>query len=74
MLPILMQISGDAVIHSLIYLIVLGVIFGLLWWLISYVGLPAPFDRVARVILAVAAVIVCINVLLGIAGHPFIRW
>ncbi len=73
-MEMLAQISGDAVIHSLVYLIVLGVIFGLLWWLLAYIGLPAPFDKVARVILAVAAVIVCINVLLAIAGHPIFRW
>jgi len=70
----LAQVSGDSVIHAMIYLIVLGVIFWLIWWLLSYIGLPAPFDKVARVILALAAVVVCINVLLSIAGHPLIRW
>ena len=71
---ILAQVSGDAVIHSLLYLIVIGVIFGLLWWLISYCGLPAPFDKVARVVLAVAAVIILINILLGMVGHPLFRF
>lgn len=70
----LAQVSGDAVIHSLLYLIVIGVIFGLLWWLISYCGLPAPFDKVARVVLAVAAVIILINILLGMVGHPLFRF
>lgn len=71
---ILAQLSGDAVIHSLLYLIVIGVIFGLLWWLISYCGLPQPFDKVARVVLAVAAVIILINILLGMVGHPIFRF
>lgn len=73
-LPILAQISGNAVISSLIWVIVLGVVFWLLWWLIGYVGLPEPFNKVARVILAVAAVIVLINCLLTLAGHPLVRW
>jgi hypothetical protein len=69
-MEMLAQISGDSVIHGLIYIIVIGVIFGLLFWLINYCGLPAPFDKLARVVLAVAAVIICINVLLSMAGHP----
>lgn len=69
---ILAQINGDLVIHSLLYLIVIGVVFGLLWWLITYCALPAPFDKVARVVLAVAAVIILIGVLLGMVG-PLIR-
>lgn len=72
--PILAQLSGDAVIHSLIYLIIIGVIFGILWWLIDYCALPEPFSKVARVILAVAAAIILINILLGIAGHPIFRF
>ena len=67
-------ISGDAVIQSLIYVIIVGVCFGLLWWLLSYIALPAPFDKVARVILTIAAVIILIGVLLGMAGHPLVRW
>jgi len=73
-IPLLGQISGDAVIHSLIYLIVIGVVFWLLWWLLAYIALPEPFAKVGRVILAVAAVVVLINILLGIAGHPIFRW
>ena len=67
-------ISGSAVINTLLYVIVLGVIFWLLYWLISYLSPPQPFNKIARVILAIAAVIVIINVLLGLVGHPIIRW
>lgn len=71
---LLAQISGSAVVSALIWIIVLGIVFWLLFWLIGYVGLPEPFNKVARVILAVAAVIVLINCLLMLAGHPIIRW
>lgn len=73
-MELLAQISGSAVVNVLIWIIVLGVVFWLLFWLIGYVGLPEPFNKVARVILAVAAVIVLINCLLMLAGHPIIHW
>ena len=71
---ILAQVSGEAVVHSLVYFIILGVIFGLLWWLLDYVKVPEPFNKIGRVILAVAAVVVLIGWLLGLAGHPLVRW
>ena len=61
-------------VSAIIWVIVLGIVFWLLWWLVNYVGLPEPFAKVARVILAVAAVIVLINCLLTLAGHPLVRW
>lgn len=67
-------ISGAGVINLLIWLIVIGLIFWLLNWLIGYVGLPDPFAKVARIILAVAAVILIINALLSLAGTPIIEW
>lgn len=62
------MISLSAILPIILYLIVAGLIFYLLWWLIAYVGLPAPFDKVARVVLAVAAVIVIISFLLSLVG------
>ena len=60
-------------VHLLVWIIVVGAIFGLLWWLIDYVGLPAPFNKVAKVALAVVAVLLLINVLLGFIGAPLVR-
>jgi len=67
-------LSGEALLTSLVWIVVLGVVFWLLLWLIGYVGLPEPFQKVAKVVLAVAAVVILINILLGWAGHPFISW
>ncbi len=74
MLGMLALISGQAVIGSVIYVIVIGLIFWLLTWLIDYVAIPEPFNKIARVILAVAAVFMLIGVLLGMAGHPIFTW
>ena len=68
------MISGSGLISLLVGIIVVGLIFYLLWWLIGYCGLPEPFNKVARVILAVVAVIFLINVLLQVAGMtPIVR-
>ena len=55
-------------LNVLIWIVVVGAIFGLLWWLIDYLGLPAPFHKIAKVIIAVVAVIILVNFLLGIVG------
>jgi len=56
-----------------IQLVVGGLIFWLIWWLISYIRLPQPFNKVAQVILAVVAVIFLINILIqAIGGTPLI--
>ena len=62
------MISISGAVSIVITLIIAGVIFGLLWWLIGYCGLPEPFNKVARVILAIIAVLVVIGVLLQLVG------
>lgn len=67
-------ISGSVVVTAIIWLIVGGLICGLLWWLISFVGLPEPINKFARVFVAILAVIICINALLSLVGKPFIQF
>ena len=66
--------SLDSLVHIIIYLLIVGGVCWLLWWLISYIGLPEPFNKIARVIIAVVAVLLCINLLLELGGgQPFLR-
>jgi hypothetical protein len=62
--------SAGSLVGLLVWLIVIALIFWLLWWLIGYVGLPEPFNKIARVVIALVAVIILINFLLTIAGSP----
>lgn len=71
---LLAAIQGTDIITSVLGIIVLGVIAWLLFWLIDYCKLPDPIDKVARVILVIAIVVVLINFLLGLVGQPFIVW
>ena len=68
------MISISAAVTVVLYLIVAGLIFWLLWWLIGYCGIPEPFNKVARVILAILAVFVLIGILLSlVGGQPLFR-
>lgn len=68
------MIEMGSLVTFIIYLLVIGGICWLLWWLIGYIGLPEPFAKVARVIVAVFAVLACINLLLILGGMtPIVR-
>lgn len=56
--------------HLLVYVIVVGLVFYLLWWFLGYVGLPDPFNKVARVIIGLFAIIFLLYVVLGLLGPP----
>jgi len=59
-----MAISG--LLGLIIWILIVGLIFAVLWWVVNTVGLPAPFAMVARAILVILAVIVLIYLLLGV--------
>jgi hypothetical protein len=69
----LAEISGNSIVEAFIGIVVVGLICWLLWWFISYIGLPEPFNKVARVIVALVAVVFLIDFLLSLIGHGFIR-
>lgn len=62
------MISLSGAVMVVVYLVVAGLIFFLLDWLIRYVGVPEPFAKVARIILAILAVLVVIGLLLSLVG------
>lgn len=68
------MISVQGAVSVVIYLIVGGLVFWLLWWLINFVNPPEPFKKVASVILAILAVLVVIGALLSfVGGVPIFR-
>ncbi len=67
-------VSASSLVSMLVWFIVVALIFWLLFWLISYVGLPEPFAKVAKVILAVVAVLLLVNFLLGFLGSPLVNF
>ena len=68
------MISLSAAVRIIFTIIVAGLIFWLLWWLVGYLTLPQPFDKVARVVLVVLAVAVLIGLLLqSVTGKQIFR-
>ncbi len=72
--PIMATLNGNDLVSAVIWIIVVGLIFWLLTWLIGYCGLPEPFNKIARVLIAVVAVLLLINALLSFAGHPLVKF
>ena len=68
------MISGAALISILIQLVVFGLIMWVLWWGLAKIGLPEPFAKIATVILVLITVLFLVNILLGVSGHPLVRY
>ena len=64
----------DALLSILVYLVIVGLIFYCVWWFIGYVGVPEPFNKVIRVVLGLVALVIVLSLLLGMVGHPIIKW
>ena len=62
--------SVSSLVSALLTIIVIALICWLLWWLIGYMGLPEPFNKICRIIIAVVAVIFLINFLRSLIGSP----
>lgn len=71
---ILAVIQGRDLVGAVVSIIVLGLVFWLLSWLLTYCAIPEPFNKIARVVIAIVAVLVLIGILLSIAGYRFVAW
>ena len=64
--------DSSSLVSLVIYIVVIGLIFYVLWWGLAQIALPEPFDKIARVVVVVVAVLLLINALLGLTGSaPF---
>lgn len=65
-------VSVDSMVSTLIYLVIIGLIFWVVWWFVGYVGVPEPFNKVIRVVIGLIALLIVVSFLLGLVGHPII--
>ena len=49
----------------LLSLVIWGLIFYIIWWGLSQIAIPEPFNKVIRVIVVLAVVIIVIGLLMG---------
>ena len=73
-MDILAAISGSQLLNVVVWILIAGLIFFLINWLIDYCAVGPPFDKIAKIITAVVAVVILINALLTLAGRPFITF
>lgn len=71
---LLAAISGSAILSLLIWLVVLGLIYWIITWVLGQIGLPEPFGKIIHVVLVLLVAIFLINALLSLAGHGFISF
>lgn len=55
-------------ISLLITLLVILLVFGVFWYIISLLPLPPPFAMIGQIVLAVLLLLVLLNFLLPVAG------
>lgn len=70
----LAQISGQGLVYAVIWIVVAALIYFVAMWGIDKVGIPEPFHKIAVALVVLAVVVLLVNALLAIAGHPLIRW
>lgn len=60
-------------VNFLVTVLVMGLVFALLYWLIQQFELPAPFVMVAKAVLALIAVLWLLGMLTGTVNMPVLK-
>lgn len=55
-------------LNTLVYLLVVCVVIGLVWWVADYLPVPEPLNKLIKVVSIVIGVIIIIYALLGLGG------
>lgn len=62
------MLSLQGLVSVMIYLLVAGLVFWLLNYLVDNIPLAEPFHKIAKIVLMVLAVLVVIGILLSLVG------
>jgi len=66
-------VALETVVWLVIYIIVAGLVFALLYWAVTKLPLKEPFKTAANVALVLGSVIVLICILMWAIGRPLIK-
>jgi hypothetical protein len=69
-MAVVTPIGISGLLSTVVYLVIIALIFWCIWWFLGYVGVPEPFNKVLRVVIGLVALLVVINILLGMTGTP----
>lgn len=65
--------DATSLLHFVVYLVIIGLVFYCVWWFLGYAGIPEPFNKVIRVVIGLVALVIVVNLLLGLTGTPLFR-
>ena len=57
-----------ALVNLLIYLVVAGLLVGLVYWIADAIPLPQPINKIVKIVAVVIAALIVILLLLGLVG------
>ena len=57
-----------ALINLIVYLLILGILIGIVMWVVDAIPLPEPINRMVKIAVVVLAAIVVIMLLLSLIG------
>ena len=55
---------------TLIYLLVVCVVIGVIWWVADYLPVPEPLNKLLKIVSIIVGVIIIIYALLNLTGQP----
>lgn len=61
-------------INLIIWVMIFGGVFGILWWLNDKLPYPDPVKKVVRIVIMILAALLAINFLLSLVGHPIYKF
>ena len=67
--------GGNGLIHMLLFLIVVGIVLGIIYYLVNAAPfLPVLFKQVLGWLIIAVGALILINCLLGMVGHPIVAF
>jgi hypothetical protein len=68
------NLNSNNLIQAVVWIVVAALVYFILNWAITKVGLPEPFNKIATVIIVLIAVIMLINGIFMLTGHAMFNW
>lgn len=67
------MITLSALVSLVVWLIIAGLVYWLVLWVLGQIGVPEPFNKVIRVVVAIFVFLIVLNALLTLAGVPIVK-
>lgn len=67
------MITDAMLVSAILRLIIIAMVFGIMKWLLDYVEMGEQFTKIGKRVIAIFAVFMVVNLLLGLIGLPIIK-